>query len=239
MEDVKVFGLWASPFTQRVVWALKLKGVSYEYIGEDLANKSNLLLQHNPIYKKVPVLVHNGRAIAESMIILEYIDETWPQTPLLPQDVYHRSNVRFWSKFIDQKTVDMMKFFGYDGEVQERAMKETLETLRVIEKESGLAENKFMGGNTIGLADLALGWVAHTLVAMGYVIGVKFITPHAFPNLHSWMANFLQIPLIKHNLPPHHLAIQYFTQKREMFLAMIKQEVTHHYHHHHHNHHHH
>lgn len=110
MDDVKVFGLWSSPFTQRVVWALKLKGVSYEYFAEDLGNKSNLLLQYNPIYKKVPVLVHNGKPIAESMVIVEYIDKTWPEKiPLLPHDPHQRSNVRFWSKFIQDKVRHICK----------------------------------------------------------------------------------------------------------------------------------
>ncbi|KAJ1404807.1 Thioredoxin-like superfamily [Sesbania bispinosa] len=223
MEDVKVFGLWSSPFTQRVVWALKLKGVTYEYIAEDLANKSDLLLQYNPIYNKVPVLVHNGKPIAESMVILEYIEETWPEIPLLPPNPHQRSNVRFWSKFIDEKTMHMINFFRYDGEQQERAMEETLEILRVIEKESGVGEKKFIGGNTIGLADLALGWVAHTLVAMEDVVGVKFITADAFPHLHSWVGNFLEIPSIEENLPPHELAVEYFREKRKMFVAMATQ----------------
>ncbi|PNY10895.1 glutathione transferase gst 23-like protein [Trifolium pratense] len=227
MEDIKVFGLWSSPFSQRVLWTLKLKGVSYEYYDEDLANKSNLLLQYNPIYKKVPVLVHNGKPISESMVIVQYIDETWPQIPLLPQDAYERAKARFWSKFIEEKSMQMMEFFLYDGERQERAIKETLDILRVIENESGLSEKMFICGNTIGLADIALGWVAHTLPVMEEIVGVKFITIDAFPHLHSWVKNFLEIPIIKNNLPPHEKLVEYFRERRKVFLAM----ASHHHHH--------
>ncbi|KAK7294587.1 hypothetical protein RJT34_17476 [Clitoria ternatea] len=103
-EEVKLLGAVGSPFVCRVQIALNLKGIQYKFVQENLPSKSELLLNYNPVHKKIPVLVHNERPISESLVILEYIDDTWKQNhPILPSHPYRRALARFWSKFVDDK----------------------------------------------------------------------------------------------------------------------------------------
>jgi len=102
-ENVKLYGMMASPFVSRVEIALTLKGVEYQYQLEKGGNLSDTLKKYNPVYKKVPVFVHNDKPLSESLVILEYIDETWKQNPILPSDPYKRAVARFWTRFIDDK----------------------------------------------------------------------------------------------------------------------------------------
>lgn len=105
-KEVKLYGYMKSGYCTMVHYALRLKGVCYEYEEEDLKNKSEALLSLNPVYKKVPVLVVDGRPIAESLVILEFIDEVWTDNnPFLPQDPYERAKVRFWAQFFYQKVM--------------------------------------------------------------------------------------------------------------------------------------
>lgn len=80
-EEVQLFGACICLHALRNIWALKLKEIKFEHV-EDLANKSEILLKYNPVHKKVPVLVHNGKPICESLVILEYIEETWKENAI-------------------------------------------------------------------------------------------------------------------------------------------------------------
>ena len=103
-DEIVLLSTWPSMFGTRVRVALAEKGLKYEYKEEDLWNKSPLLLMMNPVHKKIPVLIHNGKPISESMIIVEYIDEVWNhKSPLLPTDPYQRAQARFWADYVDKK----------------------------------------------------------------------------------------------------------------------------------------
>ncbi|KAI3961326.1 hypothetical protein MKX01_007040 [Papaver californicum] len=216
-DEVKLFGFWASPFALRVEWALKIKGIEYEYIDEDLMNKSPMLLQYNPVHKKIPVLVHNGKPIAESLVIIEYIDETWKQNPIFPEDPYEKAQARFWAKFADEKCQpSIFNAFLKEGEELEKAMKEARENLKSLEM--GL-KGKFFGGEKIGFADVAIGWIPFWTRITEEIIGVKLVDEENMRLLNAWFEDILDVEILKERLPPRDKTLAHCKMFRESLLS--------------------
>nr|POE73963.1 glutathione s-transferase u24 [Quercus suber] len=69
-DEVVLLDFWPSVYGTRVKIVLAEKGINYEYKEQNLGkHKSHLLLQMNPIHKKIPVLIHNGKPLCESLVI--------------------------------------------------------------------------------------------------------------------------------------------------------------------------
>ncbi|KAK3009137.1 hypothetical protein RJ639_013914, partial [Escallonia herrerae] len=223
-EEVKLFRTWTSPFALRIVWALKLKAIEFDTIFEDFPNKSALLLEYNPVHKRVPVLVHNGNSIGELLVIIEYIEETWRENPLLPEDPYEKAMARFWVKFSDDKVLpSVWQVFISQGKEQEEAMVPAIENLKFLEQQ--LKGQKFFGGDTIGLLDLAVGLMANLVSIWEALSGLKLIVEEKFPHLSTWMQDFSDVPVIKENWPPRERMITKFQVMLEPYLAAAANKV--------------
>ncbi|XP_073029134.1 glutathione transferase GST 23-like [Primulina eburnea] len=217
-EGVKVVGFWVSPFVHRVRWALKLKGVEYEYIEEDIFDKSPLIFELNPVYALVPVLVHNGKPLPESCIILEYIDEAWTNNPLLPQHPLERAQARFWVKFAEEKVFPALKGLLFsEGEIQEERLKLAMDVLQKMEEI--LRGNTFFGGETIGYLDLVLGFISYVLPVWEEIACFKILDPSKYPSLIAWIHNFLDHEAIKGEYMPSKEEMKtYFQWCRKTFM---------------------
>lgn len=96
--SLKLYGYWRSSAAYRVRIALNLKGIEYEQIPVHLVKNGGE--QHGDPFRTlnpqglVPVLLHDGRVITQSLAICEYLEETFPQPALLPGSPAERALAR-------------------------------------------------------------------------------------------------------------------------------------------------
>lgn len=93
---MKLYGYYRSSTTYRLRIALELKGIDYEYVPVNLLKseqKGTEFTSRNP-FGSVPMLVADGRDRAQSMAQLEWLDEAYPDSPLLPDGTENRFTVR-------------------------------------------------------------------------------------------------------------------------------------------------
>lgn len=84
-----------SSYVQKVKIALHEKGVEFtSEVPPDISTNTEGPLHESNLRVEVPVLFHNDITIFDSTIILEYIEDVWPETPLLPKDPRDRAKAR-------------------------------------------------------------------------------------------------------------------------------------------------
>jgi maleylacetoacetate isomerase len=94
---MKLYGFWRSLATFRVRIALNMKGLPYEETMVNLPKGEQFLAEYKAVNPQsvLPALIDgDGPPLFQSMAILEYLDETHPQPPLLPQAPRDRARVR-------------------------------------------------------------------------------------------------------------------------------------------------
>ena len=141
------------PYVQRAVIALTEKGVGFERIDIDLANKPDWFLKISPL-GKTPVLQVGDTAIFESAVILEYLEETQPK-PLHPDDPLKRAEHRAWIEFGSAILNDIAGFYAAPDEATFRAKTAQLEQ-RFARLESRVVLPWFDGEN-FSLVDTVFG----------------------------------------------------------------------------------
>ncbi|CAL5396207.1 unnamed protein product [Camellia sinensis] len=206
-SEVKVLGAWPSPFVMRPRIALNMKAVEYEFLQEQLGAKSDLLLKLNPVYKKIPVLIHGDKPVCESLVIVQYIDEVWTSSApsILPSDPYDRALARFWAAYIDDKWFPSLSGIAkaQGEEAKKAAIDQVIEGLVLLEDAFVKCSKgkSFFGGDHIGYLDIAFGCFLGWLRAIEKMNNMKFLDEAKMPNLVKWAEKFCSDFAVKDVMP--------------------------------------
>jgi glutathione S-transferase len=150
MPDLKLISFDLCPYVQRAAIALAEKGVPFERITIDLANKPDWFLKVSPL-GKVPVLLVHGEPVFESAVIVEYLEETQPK-PLHPADPLRRAQHRAWMEFASALLGDLWVIeTTADAEAFEARRRAMADKLRRVEE--ALGAGPYFEGASFSLVD--------------------------------------------------------------------------------------
>lgn len=171
------------PYAARARIVLAEKGIEFEAVEIDLSDRPAWLYEKNPA-GRVPVIEEDGWVLAESAVIMEFLEERYPEPPLLPPDPADRAAVRLLV-FRDHDFTDPYYAFrrGEDG------AREDFEAA-LGRFDALLAERPYLGGMEYGLADIAfVPW----LLRARDMLGVEL---DGLPALADWLARLEERPAI-------------------------------------------
>ena len=171
------------PYCARVRIVLAEKEVEVDVVEIDLSDRPAWLYEKNTT-GRVPVLEEDGRPLAESAVIMEFLEERYPEPPLLPPDPADRAHVRM-IVFRDHELTDPYYAFRRGEEAAREQLDAALGRL-----DATLGERPFLGGMEYGLADIAyVPW----LLRARDMLGVEL---DGFPSLSAWLARLERRPAV-------------------------------------------
>jgi glutathione S-transferase len=178
---LKLVSMDLCPYVQRTVILLKHKGAPFEVDYIDLENPPAWFRKMSPT-GRVPLLRVDDRVtLFESLVIMEYVDETVGE-PLLPPDPLERARERAWMNFSSALLVHL-----WEGDQAEIA-----DDLSRFEEELG--KGRFFSGPRFGLVDAAIGPFFLRLEQHGGV-------PANLPKVRAWAHELLALPEVKTSVP--------------------------------------
>jgi glutathione S-transferase len=172
------------PYCARVRIMLAEKDVEFETVEIDLSDRPAWLYGKN-VTGRVPVVEEeDGRPLPESAVIMEFLEERYPEPPLLPPDPADRAFVRLLI-FRDKELTDPYYSFRRGEEGAAEPFGAALAQLDVA-----LGERPYLGGAEYGLVDIAyVPWLLRARDMLGVDLDV-------FPSLSAWLARLEERPAI-------------------------------------------
>jgi len=166
-----------SPYVQKVKIALAEKGLAFESRLPDILGGSDAAeFAHINPRMEVPTFVDGEHAIFDSTIILEYVEERWPEPPLLPPTPPERARARMieevcdtYYEAINWAVMEIRAFQRATGDAADALLARAAEQTVGVQAWLGrhLGAHPFFGGAKFGWADCAVAPFVHASAQMG------------------------------------------------------------------------
>lgn len=197
-----LYGAPLSPFVRKIRLQLAFKQVDYD---------SKMIVPYatpddyqalNPL-RRVPALTLGDDTLADSAVIAQYLDATFPQAPLIPSEPFLRARCTWFEKYADYELAPLMTFAAFKERVLHRINCQPIDDTKVAHAiniglpplldylESQIDQGHFVG-STLSLADIA---IASQLIT--YAHAGETLDSTQWPKLSAFYESFTALPVVQ------------------------------------------
>ncbi|MCB1616154.1 MAG: glutathione S-transferase family protein [Pseudomonadales bacterium] len=195
--SLKLHGVSLSPFVRKVRMVLAIKKLDYEFVMAIPKRLPEHYEKLNPL-GRIPALEHNDLVLADSAVICHYLEQVFPDKPLIPSDPFLKARCEWFEKFADYELAQHMTFGLFRNRIarilrDESPVQAEIDAVDIALPplldylEQQLDGHCFLIGDTLTLADLAL---LSQCINFGY--GGGSIDHERYPLLFEWQQRIQQ-----------------------------------------------
>jgi RNA polymerase-associated protein len=174
------------PYCARVRILLAEKDIPHELVSVNLDDRPRFVVELNPPNGRVPILEEDAFVLPESEVVNEYLEERYPDPPLLPADPADRARARLLVRRFD----DLLGDAYYDLYFKRPAGSNDRMHAALLDLDGRLDDASFLAGDEYTLADIAyVPW----LLRVEWRLGVE-LTP--YPAITAWVERLCERPAV-------------------------------------------
>lgn len=182
------------PYAQRAHLVLDAKKIPHDVVNIKLSDKPEWYFERNPLGKVPAIETESGDCLYESLIIADYLDEKYPETPLQPKDPMQKAKDRILVEHFSKIPANIYKLFhGTDD-----TFDAILTDLDLFEKELTVRATRFFGGDVPGMLDYMIWPWFERIDAFSIVAPDKFVVPaDRYGKLNEWKEAMMEDDAVK------------------------------------------
>ncbi|XP_047993276.1 pyrimidodiazepine synthase-like isoform X1 [Leguminivora glycinivorella] len=211
---LRIYNMRYCPYAQRTILVLNAKQIDYEVVNIDLVEKPEWLTSKS-LFGKVPAIeIADGVCIAESLVTSEYLDEVYPQRPLLPRDPLKKALAKIIVEGSGPIQTMLFKILRTPDQVTDEHIAAYRKYLSYIQDELKKSGTKFLGGAEPGFVDYMIWPWFERMVPISELYDAVKIDETEYKLLLEYINNMFKDPAVSQYVVPKDILFKFMEPYR-------------------------